>query len=240
MKKILILEDNRNTLQYLKNIVLEADIRSEVIALDNIKDAYQCALERELDLFIVDIILDTNRPGDSSGLRFVDSIRKIDKYAFTPVLFVTSLEDPRLYAYEKLHCYNFVEKPFDGEKVKRMVMQCLKFPEKQGMEKTLYFRKDGIIMAVDREEIVYAESVNHVIHIHTCQNDTLQIPYLTIKRLLDEADSPDMIQCSRNAIVNKAFVHNVDITNRVIQLRNGYGRIEIGLKYKKYMKEVFR
>lgn len=240
MKKILILEDNQSTLQHLAGIVQKADTRCEVIALHRMKDAYQCALEREIDLFIIDIILDTRRPGDSSGLRFVDSIRKIDKYAFTPVLFVTSLEDARFYAYEKLHCYHFVEKPFDAEKIKRMVEHCLKFPGHQESDKTLYFRKDGIVLAVDRSEIVYAECENHTMYIHTSRSDVLAIPYLTLKRLLDEADSPDMIQCSRNTMINKKFIHNVDITNRMIQLRNNYGRVEIGLMYKKLLREIFK
>lgn len=240
MKKILILEDNKNTLRHLAAIVREADAKCEVIALDNIKDAYKCALERKIDLFIIDIILDTRRPGDSSGLRFVDSIRKINNYAFTPVLFVTSLEDSKLYAYEKLHCYNFVEKPFDTDKVRQMVAHCLKFPGFQEEDKTLYFRKDGIVLAVDRSDIVYAESVNHIMYIHTRRSDTLEIPYLTLKRLLDEADSPDIIQCSRSAIINKRFVHNVDMTNRIIQLRDNYGRVEIGLMYKKLLKEIFK
>ena len=143
-------------------------------------------------------------------------------------------------AYEKLHCYNFVEKPFDTDKVRQMVAHCLKFPGFQEEDKTLYFRKDGIVLAVDRSDIVYAESVNHIMYIHTRRSDTLEIPYLTLKRLLDEADSPDIIQCSRSAIINKRFVHNVDMTNRIIQLRDNYGRVEIGLMYKKLLKEIFK
>lgn len=188
---------------------------------------------------LLDIILDTSHPGDASGLKFVENIRRVEHYNFTPIIFVTSLEDARSYTYENLHCYSFIEKPFDVERVKRTIEQCLKFPGNAKDTKTLYFRKDGIILAVEREDIVYAESIDHIMHIHTCQGDVLKIPYTTLKKLLDDIDSLEIIQCSRNTIVNKKFVQNVDITNRIIQLKGDFGRIEIGIMFKKYVKECF-
>ena len=228
------------TLELLSQIMQEVDIQNVVYLFDNIKDAYQCALEKRIDLFIIDIILDTSRPGDSSGLKFVENIRKIKHYSFVPVIFVTSLEDARLYTYENLHCYSFIEKPFDVERLKLLTEQCLRFPETENTSKTLYFRKDGIILAVERDELVYAESIDHVMHIHTSRRDTLKIPYITLKKLLEEADSSNIIQCSRNALVNKQYVQNVDIANRIIQLKDDYGRVEIGVMFKKYVKECFK
>lgn len=239
MKKILILEDNPAALEYLTNIVADMDTKNVIYAFHNTKDAYQCALERTIDLFLVDIILDTSRPGDASGLRFVENIRRVEHYSFTPIIFVTSLEDARLYTYENLHCYSFIEKPFDVDRVKGAVEQCLKFPGVSKKAKTLYFRKDGIILAVEQENIVYAESIAHIIHIHTGQGDVLKIPYITLKKLLEDIDSLEMIQCSRNTVINKKFVQNVDIPNRMIQMKGGFGAVEIGIMFKKYVKECF-
>lgn len=240
VKKILLLEDNKTTLEYMKKVVQEVPIKSNVYSCDNIKDAYKSALEKTIDLFIVDIILDVSNPGDSSGLKFVDSIRQIERYNFIPVIFVTSLEDARLYTYEKLHCYSFVEKPFDAKRLKELVVQCLNFPGSRKEEKTLYFRKDGIILAVDRDDIVYAESINHIMHIYTANKDQMSIPYITLKKLIEEADSPNMIQCNRSTVVNKAYIHNIDFPNRMIQLKNNLGRVEIGIMYKKYLREKFQ
>lgn len=136
--------------------------------------------------------------------------------------------------------YSFIEKPFDVNRVKQAIEQCLKFPGNLQNTKTLYFRRDGIILAIERDEIVYAESIDHIMHIHTNQGDDLKIPYITIKKLLEETDSLDIIQCSRNTIVNRKFVHNVDIPNRIIQLKDGFGRIEIGIMFKKSVKESFK
>ncbi len=84
--------------------------------------------------------------------------------------------------------------------------ECLDFPGNNAAEKTLYFRKEGIILAVDREDIVYVEIISHVLHIHTRNKDTMTIPYITIRKFLDEADSCDFIQCSRNAVINKKYI----------------------------------
>lgn len=240
LKNVLILEDNLVTNGYLQEIVQEIDNKNRSFAFTNIKDAYQCVLEKRIDLFIIDIILDASVPGDSSGLKFVDRIRQINNYAFTPVIFITSLEDAKLYTYEKLHCYSFIEKPFDSEKLKVTIRECLNFPDVVEKRKTLYFRKDGIILAVDREDIVYAESINHIMNIHTMRGDALKIPYITLKKLMEEVDSTDMIQCSRSTIVNIAYIDNVDIPNQIIQLKNGMGNVEIGIMYKKKLKEIFK
>lgn len=240
MKKILVLEDNPMTLGYIKSLIQEIDTKNTIFECSDVKDAYQYVLEKDIDLFIIDIILDTSRPGDSSGLKFVDGIRRIDRYAFIPVIFVTSLEDARLYTYEKLHCYSFIEKPFDPNKLKEMVMKCLSFPFVEKERKTMYFRKDGIILAADREDIVYVECINHILNIHTIQGDLLSIPYVTLKKFLSDVDSDDFIQCSRSAIVNRCYIHNVDITNRVIQLKNQMGNVEVGIMYKKGLRESFK
>ena len=239
MKKILVLEDNV-TLKYIMSLVQDLDNKNVIFACSDVRDAYKYALEKEIDLFIIDIILDTSRLGDSSGLKFVDGIRDIDRYAFTPVIFVTSLEDARLYTYEKLHCYSFVEKPFDPNKLKELIIQCLNFPSIEQKRKTMYFRKDGIILAADRDEIVYVECINHILNIHMKQGDLLSVPYVTLKKFLSDIDSDDFIQCSRSAVVNKRYIHNVDITNRVIQLKKQIGTVEIGIMYKKGLKDILK
>lgn len=240
MKKILVLEDNVVTLKYIMSLVQDLDNKNVIFACSDVRDAYKYALEKEIDLFIIDIILDTSRLGDSSGLKFVDGIRDIDRYAFTPVIFVTSLEDTRLYTYEKLHCYSFVEKPFDPNKLKELIIQCLNFPSIEQKRKTMYFRKDGIILAADRDEIVYVECINHILNIHMKQGDLLSVPYVTLKKFLSDIDSDDFIQCSRSAVVNKRYIHNVDITNRVIQLKKQIGTVEIGIMYKKGLKDILK
>ena len=239
MKRILILEDNATILGHLTQIMQELNTRNIVLACNNVKDAYQCVMEKQIDLFIIDIILDTSCPGDTSGLDFVYHIRKITHYSFTPIIFITSLQDVRAHAYENLHCYSYIEKPFHVERVKELVEEALRFPGIIDSRKILYFRKEGIIISVAREEIVYVECVHHVMYIHTLKGDVLTLPYFTLKRLLKKIDSPDFIQCSRNTIVNKKYVYNVDLTNQAVRLKENWGSVQIGIKFKNDVKAQF-
>jgi two-component system LytT family response regulator len=212
--------------------------KTEVFPFDNAKDACQCALKSTIDLFIIDIMLEAHKSGDTSGLSFVEDIRRIKRYGFTPVIIVTVLYDQKLITYEELHCYSFIEKPFDKDRLKGLIEEALAFPGTDSGTKTLKFRKDGIILAVERARIVYVESINHILNIHTT-NDVMRIPYKTIKDFLEEVDSNDFLQCSRSIVVNRRYVHNVDLVNRVIQFQEGMGRVDIGIMYKNQVKEMF-
>lgn len=238
MKKVLILEDNAPMLEHLSGIVQGVGMRVETFPFDNAKDACYCALKNTIDLFIIDIILEPHKSGDTSGLRFIEDIRQIKRYGFTPVIIVTALYDPKLVAYDKLHCFNFIEKPFDEDRLKELIEKALAFPGTDNRKKILTFRKDGIILAVESDRIVYVESINHILNIHTT-NDVMRIPYKTIKNFLTEADCSDFQQCSRNTVINRRYVHNVDFVNRVIQFRDGMGRVDIGIMYRNQVKEMF-
>ena len=154
-KSVLIIEDNLEQLEMLKKLVLEVEPETVVYTASALGPAYEILMERTIDVFLVDIILDTNKPGDASGMRLVERIRTIEKYMFTPVLFVTSLEDSTKYAYTDLKCYEYIEKPFDPERVKQYIKKALNYSTMREKEATLFFRKDGIIYPIKVKEILY-------------------------------------------------------------------------------------
>lgn len=240
MKKVLILEDEPLIVKLLEKMIRNIDVKIKVYSFDNLQEAYQCVLEKDIDCFLVDIILDKDTPGDTSGLRFIDSLRKIHKYALAPVIVLTSLEDAKLYTYDKLHCYSFVEKPFDPEKVEKLIKNCLSNIVDEEEERTLFLRKDGIILALEVNDVIYIEVVNRNVHIHTRQKDDLKLPYRTIKAFMDEYDLDSFLQVSRSCIVNKKYIDTIDITNQMIHLKEEYGIVEIGKTFKKILKEDLR
>lgn len=237
MKKVLILEDNRNTLCFLEKLTKEVDNNLMIYSFSNAKDACECMLNHKIDLFIVDIILNTNMPGDTSGLYFAKNVRMIERYQFVPLIFITSLEDSKCISYEEFHCYSFIEKPFDPHRVREIIKECLKFPRSVSKNETLYFRKDGIVLAVKQNDIIYVESVCHVLHIYTKNNDVMKIPYITLKQFLEKADASNFKQCRRNTVINSDYLKNVDIINKFVQLTNGT-RLDIGGTFKNFVRDV--
>lgn len=232
-KSVLIIEDEPIQLEVLEKLVLEVDAGVVVYKANNTATAYQILMERTIDLFLVDIILDDDKSSDASGVRLVEQMRKIPKYVLTPVLFITSLEDTTGYAYKDLNCLGYVEKPFSPEHVKQLVKKAFYFPTIKSQNATFCFRKDGILYPVKIADIVYMDSANRMINIHTANGDVLEVPYKTLKEILDEMDADCMMQCSRRTIVNKDYILNLDIANRYITLKNSTGKLEIGKVYGK-------
>ncbi len=236
MKKILILEDNSMTRKFVEEIAKDLELKTEVYAFDNVKEAYSCALEKNIDCFIVDIILDTKVPGDTSGLKFVQSIRELNYYTITPVIMLTSLEDAKLYTYEKLHCYRFMEKPFEPLELKHLLEECLGYRERKTI-KTLTYHIDGVIMVAELCDIVFVDVNCRVLQIHNRKYGILSIPYKTIKSFLAEADCEDMIQCSKHCVVNRNYIEYFDYVNRMIRLKDDLGELEVGKKYRTDVEE---
>lgn len=240
MKKVLILEDNTAAREQLERIVQEIDIKCEVYSFDNVKDAYHCACEKIIDLFLVDIILDTSKPGDVSGLQFVESIRQMNHYFKTSVIITTSLEDPRLFTYRYLHCYAFIEKPFDVKEVKSLILECLEYNGGIQVGKRIPYRVDGISVILEREKIIYAECRRRNLYIHMEDGEVLSIPYITLKRFIEDADSPKFVQCRKDTVFNIDYLQSVDRTNRYIQFKGIPDKIEIGLGYLKNVMESIK
>ena len=232
-KTVLIIEDEAEQLSLLKQLVRAAGENAEVFTASDVTHAYEILMEKSIDVFLVDIILDTTRPGDTAGVRLVERIRKIPKYMFTPVIFVTSLEDPTMYAYTDLNCMGYIEKPFEPERIIKLVEKALNYTTAREKEISITFRKDGILYPVRLKEIVYMESQNHVIHVHLRDGSELEIPYKTCKQILQETDEGSLLQCSRSTIVNREYVQGVDVPNRYLMLKEGFGMLDIGGRYKK-------
>lgn len=235
-QKILILEDNYVHMQALTDIIRSLHSDLQVYCASDVKTAYQLALENHIHLFLVDIILDIHKPGDVSGLDFAKAIRGVTKYKFTPLVFITSLEDPKLYSYSQLHCYGYIEKPFSVAQVRDTVLSALEYPVKEDDDKYVYFRKDGIVYSAHVKDIVFIESSRRKIRVH-CINDELEIPYKTCEEMLKDLDSDSFIQCSRYSIINRRYIEQIDYTNRYIKLKYVDEQVEIGRIMQKEVKK---
>ncbi len=232
-KTVLIIEDQPIQMEMLKKLVLEVDGTAIVYTAGDAGTAYQILMEKTIDVFLVDIILDTSVPGDTSGIRLVKRIRDIKKYMFTPVLFITSLEDTTGYAYKDLNCLGYVEKPFSPDKVRQLVKKALYFTTAKDEDAVIFFRKDGIIYPIKVCEVVYMDGFKRMLTVHLINGSTLDVPCRSCKKLVEEADTDCLLQCSRSAIVNKNYVESIDIPNQYITMKGIPAKVEIGVTYRK-------
>lgn len=93
-----------------------------------------------------------------------------------------------------------------------------------------------MLFAVNIMDVVYIENYFRRLKVQT-EDEIMEMPYKSCKKLMEEIDSVDFVQCSRNAIVNTKFIAAVDLANRYLILKGDYGRLEIGKTYVKSIKE---
>ncbi len=237
MRNILIIEDKDSHMRALEKILSGID-DIQVFKAYDMQGAYHMLSLHYFNLFLVDIVLDTSNPSDASGLDFVKEIRNNKKYEFTPVIFITSLEDPEIIAYKQLHCADYIEKPFDETRVKEAVMKALQFPMREMRDENFYIRKDGIVYSLKYDEILWVKITRKSTTIYTVR-DYIEIPYKKAADMLKELKYSNFVQCSRFAIINMNYVEMTDFTNRYIKLRGVKDNIEIGSTEVKRLMEIF-
>ena len=238
MKTVLIIEDNARSMEMLIRIIKDIDEDINVKCASDVNMAYKLSIENLIDAFLVDIILDPCNQGDVSGVRFADNIRELKRYAYTPIIFVTSLEDPKLYAYSDLRCFQYIEKPYNVERVSRVVRDALHMPIMSESNQNVYFRKEGVLYRKSVSEIIYIENTRRGRVVHGTDGD-MELSYKPCKEILEELQSDKFIQCSRYAVINKDFIERIDEVNRFIKLKGRKEQVEIGIVFKKrFMRDV--
>lgn len=234
--RILILEDNKAHMAAMCKILQELGRDVELYCASDLKTAYQILAENTIQLFILDIILNTERPGDASGLKLAEALRDTSKYKHTPIIFTTSVEDPKLYSYSHLHCFRYIEKPYNTSMVSKAVLDALEVPAVPDDDRYVSFQKDHLLYSKQIKEIVYIVCSRKECVVH-CVNDEVHLRYKPCKEVMSDIASDSFVQCSRSCIVNRTYIEQIDYTNRYIKLKNIDEAIEIGPKMKKEFKD---
>lgn len=238
MKKILILEDDYDAAERLKEIICKVNGNIEIFHVANYADACKIIFEEVFTLFIVDIILDRKNPNDASGLDFIRLLRGICQYEFSPVIITTGVADSKLYAYDNLHCYQYLEKPFYMEQVQRTIEQALKMPQMQEQDRYIHLRDDSTILAQKVSEIVYVYYKNRKLILRSVDGVSV-FYYRSLRQIKGQLFSNHFIQCNRNTLVNRKFVWKIDLINSRLKLKENYGDLTIGTTYKRKISEEF-
>lgn len=79
MKEVLILEDKEDARLALEHLVKQVDSNARIYMASDEEEAYVIAMKKTIDVFLIDIILHPEIPGDQSGVDFVQSMRTVEK-----------------------------------------------------------------------------------------------------------------------------------------------------------------
>lgn len=237
MTRILIVEDNRDSLNALSIMVkkVSADITTVLAgSMDEARKALHAAKE-PFHAFMLDINLEESDTGDTSGLTFAAEVRGIRQYAFTPIVMITSLASLELRAYRELHCYQYIVKPYQEEEIQKLIRKVL-FQTGEASEPFVLIKKEGINYKLLCKDIISIKAIPRGVDI-VLQKETMSVPYLTIKQLMEKLPQEQFLQCHRMFVVNRDYIDYVDIVNGLIHMKNGM-EAEIGVTYKNKVKEA--
>lgn len=231
MARILILEDEAESRKALEKIV--RDISGE-ITVDAAADLAQARLllgsAVSFDLFLLDVNLEPEKPGDISGLRFAKEIRDRREYEFTPLVMITSVAEMEMEAYRKLHCYQYIVKPYVKAEVEEVVRKVL-FHLRAENRPSIMVKRNGINYKIFCDEIMFCRAIPRGVCFFL-KEEQIEVPYLSIHKLLEKLPKEMFFQCHRTFVVNRNAVKYYDLVNQVIQVEGSSEWIDIGVTFK--------
>lgn len=231
MQKILILEDDTNQLNLLKDTIIKEFPSWYIEAVSSYEDA-KTHIEKSINeaspftLFLLDVQL-KKEADDRGGFSIAELIRENKIYYKTPILFLTAVPDENYFALSNFHCYNYIPKPFLPKDIIAQIHQ---------MELTGYLESESIeivdiqriIHRIEIGDILYIKSCSHQIEVQ-CANKIIYSRRYSLENFSSLLDD-NFLQCHKQYIVNISKISNIDRLTRYININNQY-TIPIGRTY---------
>ncbi|ACT33601.1 response regulator transcription factor [Clostridium botulinum] len=241
MYSILIVEDDEFQRASLKKMIQSLNKRFNIYEASNALDAFNLAKDIEINLFLVDIELE-----ESSGLHLANKLRTVSKYKFTWIIFLTTHIEFLTEAFTKVHCYDFILKPYNKNKVITMVQDIMEHDIKKDFiklerKKVTFEVANKIYVKVYVDEIIFIEvSINSVIVYTLKRNYTLK--RTTLKKLLSLIDEENIIQSHKSFAINLNYISKIEkLNSRLFKayFRNCNDTALIGNKFKETILDKF-
>ncbi len=240
MITVLIVEDNSTQGDFLSKIIQEIDDSIRIIQALTASKAFELANNEQIDLFYIDIDLP-----DYSGLELAKKLRGMKKYQLTWIIFTTIHVEYILQAFKKIHCYDYISKPYDKKLIQDITnllignVQNNALPKKQ--RKSLVLNKNGNIFKIYTDEIIFIEVYLRTCILHTIKGKH-EINYISLKEIIRLNNDDLLIQSHRSYIINLRYIKEISKirTTWIVHFENYNERAYIGPQYKEKVMRNFR
>lgn len=223
MGKVLIVEDDQIVRHELVKTVKSIGSGIEIFETGYAREALTMCKEHYINVFFLDI-----RLLDYSGIKLAKQIRDLDKYHFTPIIFITAVPSKELEAFRTVHCYDYIIKPFTKNEVNKVFKKAIYHSVKK--EKgTIKLKQKGFIHEIDLKDIIFIEVKYKKIYITTA-NEILTYTSYTLTKIM-EMLSDDFIRCHKSYIVNKKYIEKINKRDHQIKLKEIGNVIPYGRQY---------
>jgi DNA-binding LytR/AlgR family response regulator len=237
---ILIVEDDTIQREYLKKILQEVDKDIVIYEAEGKADALKIAQKMTIELFYIDIHLK-----NSSGIDLATQLRGNLKYEFAWIIFLTTHQGYALQAFKEIHCYDYIEKPYDRNTVLEITRKIFNREREKSESKkkyVIFHVEPGISMKIYVEEILFVEVKIKTCIVHT-KNGAFKIGGLRLKEALEIINCEHIIQCHRSYIVNinrVSGIHKFGIKSYEISFENYDEKALLSYNFKDEIMRSFR
>ena len=183
------------------------------------------------DIVFLDIMM-----GEINGMEVGRQIRNLDQEV--EIVYCTSSKEFAIDAYE-VHAMGYLLKPYEPERIDNVIEYFLiKHPIKKKNYLEVKSQRKSVI--IPYSEIIYMESDNKVVYIHTLKQGTIKV-YTKLDSLEEQVSDERFLRCHQSYYVNLDFVSGVmDIDfvmndERRLPIRKS-GRKLLIKKYEDYLK----
>jgi len=192
--RIGICDDTADDIELLKETLYAYDRTFEIVSYTDGKTLINDFLgdKNTFDILFLDIYM----PG-TDGIRTAEIIRR--ERTDIRIIFVTSSMDHYPQAYD-VFAFNYVVKPFEREKLYRILDQAICEIKKENDQK-IHFTYKSTLYSVNCQDILYIESRDKLVLFHKTSGETLQC-YGKLDEIEKKLPSQSFIRCHKSFIVN--------------------------------------
>lgn len=239
---VLIAEDDAIQRENLKRIIQQIDECINIYECEDRDEALKITTENEIDIFYIDISLK-----NSSGLDFAIDIREIPIYEFSFIVFLTTHAEYITQSFKKVHCYDYILKPYDSADVVDMTKRFIshgvniKGTPKEKIYVVFEILK-GISLKLYVDEIIFIEVNLRACMLHTV-NGVYKVNKVALRSILKLINCNDIIQCHRSFAVNVKHIREIVSVDRKLSeifFENYEENALLGYKYKNAIMERFK
>lgn len=239
---VLIVEDDRIQRKNLKSTIQQIDKGINIYEAEDKGEALEIANKNNIDIFYIDISLK-----NSSGLDFAMELRKVQRYEFSFIIFLTTHIEYITQAFKQVHCYDYLLKPYDIADVESMTKRFILHDDKindtpKDKNYVVFEIKKGINVKIYVDEIIFIEMSLRVCMIHTV-NGVYKISRLALEKILKLINCDNIIQCHKSFAVNINHIRkieNIDSKLSEIFFENYEENALLGYKFKSIIMERFQ
>lgn len=100
---------------------------------------------------------------------------------------------------------------------------------------SIIVKKSGINYKISCDEILCCKVVQRGVRLYL-KGEQLDVPYVSIRQLLEKLPVEQFFQCHRMYVVNRDAVKYYDLVNQMIQVEGCPEQIDIGVTFKSEVK----